>query len=40
MILRNFLFTMDSITVVSQVDLALVTGTKKEDDDAAKEVLF
>ena len=40
MILRNFLFTMDSITVVLQVDLGLVTGTKKKDDDAAKEVLF
>ena len=30
MILRNFLFTMDSITVVLQVDLGLVTGTKKK----------
>ena len=27
--LEEFLFTMDSITVVSQVALALVTGTKK-----------
>ena len=33
MILRNFLFTMDSITVVSQVDLVT---EQKEDDDAAK----
>lgn len=40
MILRNFLFTMDNITVVSQVDLALVTEQKEDDFYSKKNFLF
>ena len=38
MILRNFLFTMDNITVVSQVDL--VTEQKEDDFYSKKNFLF